>query len=290
MPRQATVRPWMTSPLFWTEVFAIGNIGFLAVDVAMAHAINDFEHKGEYVPVFFSMIAAPLLVVAMLIGGPSPPTRATARDAASPDRARLARWIGLLVGWGSILVGVVGLILHLNDAFFLEQTLKNLVYTAPFVAPLAYAGLGLLILLNRMVDARSLEWALWVVVLAAGGWAGNFILSLADHAQNGFFYPSEWVGVIAAAIAFGFLIAVLVVQDNRPLQLLTIAVLAVQFLVGLVGFYLHVRANLTSPTTSLWESFVFGAPVFAPLLFNDLAILGLLGMWGLMANSPKTEG
>jgi len=289
MPRRATVKPWMTRPLFWTEVFAIGNVGFLAVDVAMAHAINAFEHKAEYVPVYFSLIAAALLVVAMLVGGPLPRTRATVREAASPGRARLARWIGLLVGWGSILVGVVGLILHLKDAFFVEQTLKNLVYTAPFVAPLAYAGLGFLIILNRMVDARSLEWALWVVVLAAGGWMGNFILSLADHAQNGFFYPSEWVGVIAAAIAFGFLVGLMVAPRNRPLQLLTMAVLAAQFVVGLVGFYLHVHANVSKAATSFWQSFIFGAPAFAPLLFADLAILGLLGVWGLMANAPKAE-
>ncbi len=290
MQRPLAVKPWMTSPLFWTEAFAIGNIGFLAVDVAMAHAMNAFKHKGEFIPVVFSLVAAPLLVLAMAIGGPLPPTRAAVRDAASPGRARLARWIGLLVGWGSIVVGVAGLILHLEDAFFVEQTLKNLVYTAPFVAPLAYAGLGFLVLLNRMVDARSLEWALWVVVLAAGGWAGNFILSLADHAQNGFFHPSEWVGVLAAAIAFGFLVAVMVVPNNRPLLLLTAAVLAVQFVVGLVGFYLHVHANITSPTADLWQSFIFGAPAFAPLLFDDLAILGLLGVWGLMANSPKAEG
>lgn len=289
MPRRLTAKPWMTSPLFWAEVFAIGNIGFLAVDVAMAHAMDAFAHKGEYIPVIFSLIAAPLLVVAMLVGGPSPQTRAEARASARPGRARLARWIGFLVGWGSILVGVVGLLLHLNDAFFIEQTLKNLVYTAPFVAPLAYAGLGFLVILNRMIDGRSLEWAIWVVVLAAGGWLGNFILSLADHAQNGFFYQSEWTSVIAAAIAFGFLIGLMVAPKNRPLQILTAVVLVIQLLVGLVGFYFHVRANLTSDTTDLWNSFIFGAPAFAPLLFNDLALLGLLGVWGLMAHSPKTE-
>lgn len=289
MPRPLAVKPWMKSPLFWTEAFAIGNIGFLAVDVAMAHAINAFEHPAEFIPVGFSLVAAPLLALAMLIGGPLPSTRAAARAGADPGAARLARWIGLFVGWGSILVGIAGLILHLEDAFFVEQTLKNLVYTAPFVAPLAYAGLGFLVILNRMVDARSMEWALWVVVLAAGGWAGNFILSLADHAQNGFFHASEWTGVVTAAIAFGFLVGVLVVPNNRPLLVLTILAIAVQFPVALVGFYLHVHANITSATADLWHSFVFGAPAFAPLLFADLAILGLLGVWALMANAPKTE-
>ncbi len=287
MPRRMKVKPWMTSPLFWVELFVIGNIGFLAVDVAVAHAINAFAHEAEYIPVVFSLVAAPLLALAMLIGGPLPSLRRFPPADVAPGRAKLAWGIGMLVGWGSILVGVSGLVLHLNGVFFQEQTLKNLVYTAPFVAPLAYAGLGFLVILSRMVDARSREWACWVVLLAAGGWAGNFILSLADHAQNGFFFQSEWASVIGAAIAFSFLIAVVVVPDNRPLQVTTIVIMVVQLIIGLAGFYFHVRGNLTRPTAKTWESFVFGAPAFAPLLFDDLAILGLLGLWSLMSHKPK---
>ena len=107
------------------------------------------------------------------------------------------RSIGLTVGWGSVAVGIAGVLFHLDSAFFEEQTLKNLVYTAPFAAPLAYTGIGLLLLLNRMIDSRTIEWARWVVLLAMGGFAGNFVLTLADHAQNGFFRPSEWIGVVA---------------------------------------------------------------------------------------------
>src|SRR5271157_5447255 len=47
-------------------------------------------------------------------------------------RQRLARTIGLAVGWGSIAVGIAGLLWHLEGDFFQEQTIKNLVYTAPF--------------------------------------------------------------------------------------------------------------------------------------------------------------
>ena len=50
-----------------------------------------------------------------------------------------------------MVVGVAGLVLHLDSHFFAEQTIKNLVYTAPFAAPLVYAGVGLLLILNRMV-------------------------------------------------------------------------------------------------------------------------------------------
>jgi hypothetical protein len=177
-------------------------------------------------------------------------------------------------------------LLHLSGSFFKEQTLKNLVYTAPFAAPLAYTGLGFLVLLSRMVEARTAEWAGWVVVLAAGGWAGNFVLTLADHAQNGFFMPEEWIGVVSSAIAFGFLTAVVVVPHNRPLRFAALIVMGIQLVVGVAGFYFHVRGNLDRPSASVWESFLYGAPVFAPLLFDDLAILGALGLWAQATSVP----
>ncbi len=289
MLRLIPSKPWLARPLFWTELFAIGNIGFLAVDVAIAHQINAFEHPAEFVPVAFSLACAPLLFLLMLLGGPEPATRLWRPEGYARWRVSLARWGGLLIGFGSLVVGIAGLILHLQGDFFQDMTLKNLVYTAPFAAPLAYAGLGFLIMLNRMIDGRSREWAAWVVVLAAGGWAGNFVLSLADHAQNGFFHPSEWAGVIGAAVAFGFLTAVVAEPANRPLRLLAAAVMLIQMAIGVVGFGLHVHANLTRPTATLWSSFIYGAPAFAPLLFDDLAILGLLGLWALGVNEGVAE-
>ena len=176
--------------------------------------------------------------------------------------------------------------LHLESSFFDEQTLKNLVYTAPFAAPLAYAGVGLLLILDRMVDPRSTEWARWVVLMALGGFVGNFVLTLADHAQNGFFQPAEWIGVIAAAIAVGALTAVLIVPDNRPLLGLCAWVMAAQGVVGGLGAAYHVAANLTRPG-AIWEKFLYGAPAFAPLLFANLAILALIGLWALAAIPPR---
>ena len=97
------------------------------------------------------------------------------------------RDVGYLVGWLSVLVGFGGVLYHLESRFFLDRTLKSLTYAAPFAAPLAYTGLGFLLLMNRMVAARSAEWARWVILLALGGFFGNFVLSLTDHASNGFF-------------------------------------------------------------------------------------------------------
>lgn len=267
---------WWGDPLAWAELFALSNIAFLAADVGIAHAVNAFAHPAEYVPVAFSLLAPLVLVAAMVLGGLRP-----AIASESSGSRRLTRMLGLGVGWGSIVVGIAGVLLHLDSAFFGEQTLKNLVYTAPFAAPLAYTGLGLLLLLNRMVDSRTIDWARWVVFLALGGFVGNFVLTLADHAQNGFFHPSEWIGVVASAWAVSSLCALLVVYDNRPLLRLALTVMAGQVGVGMLGSYLHIMANLRSPTGPLWDRFLYGAPLFAPLLFADLAMLAAVGIWGV---------
>src|SRR5208283_807538 len=113
--------------------------------------------------------------------------------------AAVWRDLGHLVGWSAVGIGLVGVILHLDSRFFEERTIQSLVYAAPFAAPLAYTGLGLLLILNRMVPADSAEWAYWVLLLALGGFAGNFVFSLTDHAQNGFFHATEWIPVISSA-------------------------------------------------------------------------------------------
>jgi hypothetical protein len=282
MPRPRPPRDrWQADPLALVELFAVSNLAFLAVDIFIAHAINAFERWAEWIPVAFSLAATPALLIAMALGGIRPsPTRMEEPGILSM-RQHAARWIGLAVGAGSVAVGTSGLLLHLESRFFREATLKNLVYTAPFVAPLAYTGIGLLILLDRMVDARTVEWARWVTLLALGGFLGNFVLSLCDHAQNGFFRPEEWIGVVAAAAATGTLASVLVVYDNRPLLWLCFWVMLAQVGVGLLGAFLHVRANLSQPLGTLWQKFLYGAPAFAPVLFADLAMLAMLALWAL---------
>jgi hypothetical protein len=89
----------------------------------------------------------------------------------------------------------------LDSQFFHDRTLRSLTYAAPFAAPLAYTGLGLLLIVNRMVKPDEIEWAQWVLLLALGGFAGNLVFSLSDHAMNGFHNPAEWVPVVSSAQA-----------------------------------------------------------------------------------------
>lgn len=265
----------IASPLAAVELFAWSNLAFLAVDVFIAHSMNAFEDSAEWIPVAFSLVAPLVLVVAMVLQRSVSPTTSGA------GRLRLARWIGLVIGGGSVLVGVAGLLWHLESRFFVEFTIESLIYTAPFIAPLSYAGVGFLLLLNRMIDARSRDWARWVLLLALGGFLGNFILSLADHAQNGFFEWREWIPVVAAAIAVANLASVIFIDQSREWLQRSALIMLAQIAVGVLGCWYHARALTASPMDSLWEKLIYGAPLFAPLLFADLALLALVGLWSL---------
>jgi hypothetical protein len=161
------------------------------------------------------------------------------------------------------------------------RTIRSLTYAAPFAAPLAYTGLGLLLILNRLVDAETIEWAQWVLLLTLGGFAGNFVFSLTDHAQNGFFNPLEWAPVVASAVAVGFLVVPFLMQTTTGFLWLSAGVLTIEALVGLLGFALHGAAILRQPGSGLFERILSGAPPMAPLLFPNLVLLGLIGLWAL---------
>ena len=251
------------------EVFVLFNLAFLSLDVFIAHSINAFAHWAEWIPFFFSAVAAVLLMGSFLYY--------------RLDVLRTgARRLGSIVGWTSILVGISGLILHLQSQFFIKMTMHSLVYTAPFVAPLSFAGLGFLLLLNRQVDSESMDWGRWIVFFAWGGFVGNFFLSLADHAQNGFFYLNEWIPVASSALAIGFLFTVIIRSVNRFFLQQCLWIIGIQVIVGLLGFYFHLVANLRGPASIFMDNFKYGAPVFAPLLLPNLAILATIGVWDML--------
>jgi hypothetical protein len=257
---------WWRRPQIWIELFAILNLGFLTFDIYLAHSVNQFRNEAEFIPLVFSASAPVVLIFGLAV-----------RD----QWVAVWRDLGYLAGWSAVLVGLTGVILHLQSRFFYEHTLRSLTYSAPFAAPLAYTGLGLLLIMNRMVEPETLEWAQWVLLLALGGFIGNFVMSLSDHAENGFFYPMEWVPVVASALAIGFLVVPLLMRvTTRYLELCGL-ILLLEAGVGLGGFVLHVAGNLRGPSVHAYDNFIYGAPPLAPLLFPNLMILGILALWQL---------
>lgn len=264
--RSDVLRDWKTDSLLWVEAFALANLAFLALDIYIAHSENGFLRRAEWVPLFFSM-AAPVLLAAAL----------WARYVAG--RPRLWRGIGYAVGAVSIGLGLSGVIYHLDSQFFYERTLRSLTYAAPFAAPLAYTGVGMLLILDRMERAPSEHWGRWIVFLAMGGFFGNFALSLTDHAENGFFHWTEWIPVVSSSFAVAFLAVFFFVPTTARYVKACAAVLGVQVLIGALGFAFHAEADLHGVSRSFFQNVINGAPPFAPLLFPNLAVLGGIGLW-----------
>lgn len=261
-------------PWFLVEAFALVNLGFLTFDIYLAHSVNEFRRAAEYIPLYFSALAPLVLLIGLAL------------------RSRWkAVWtdLGYLVGWGAILIGLTGMILHLDSSFFYERTVRSLTYSAPFAAPLAYTGLGFLLVMNRMVDPESREWAQWVLFMTLGGFVGNFVFSLSDHAENGFFNPLEWVAVGASAVAVGFLVTPLLLRVSRKFIALCALILLAEASVGVWGFVLHAENNLHGPSVQPFKNFIYGAPPLAPLLFPNLVVLGMIGLWRLRGFAGEAD-
>lgn len=266
---------WRNDAILWTEAFAIVNLAFLGLDIYLAHSENSFARRVEWLPLYFSFAASPVLLLAL-----------AARQ--WWHRPELWRILGYAVGTAAVVMGMAGVVFHLDSQFFYERTLVSLTYAAPFVAPLAYTGLGMLLIMNRMVDAASPEWAWWLLLLTLGGFFGNLILSLTDHAEDSFFRKAEWIPVISSAFAVAFLLLPLIIRVTRRYLWVCGGVLVAQASVGLLGFVYHGLADLEGPSRNLFDNLINGAPPFAPLLFPNLTLLGVISLWAL-AQETKTD-
>ncbi len=271
------MRARLRSPAWLLELFVAGNLLVLVADISLAHSVNGFENPAEWIPLVFSATGG--AVMAALLSAPDPRSGGAGR-------------VGEVVGWLAVTVGVAGLLWHLSGQFFRDVELSSLVYSAPFVAPLSYAGLGLLLLLNRRIDGdRDPGWGRWVLFLALLGIVGNFGLSLSDHARNGFFDWREWVAVGAAAFGVGGVLVAVLWPGSGPARQVAWASLGLQVVAGLVGFGFHLSPLLTHRSSAtVMEQLVYGPPPFAPLLFANLAVPGALGLWVLGREGRPAPG
>src|SRR6202795_4695862 len=106
---------WYLDHRLWLEAFVLVNLAFLSLDIYLAHSVNQFRRAAEYIPLYFSM-AAPALLLVGLLAGEWLGFGAVWRD------------LGYLVGWLAVLIGLAGVVLHLDSRFFVERTIKSLVY------------------------------------------------------------------------------------------------------------------------------------------------------------------
>jgi len=94
--------------------------------------------------------------------------------------------------------------------------------------------------------------------------------------------------VAASAVAIGFLCVPLLMRVSRLFIDISAAILILEAAVGLWGFVLHSIGNLQGPSVHAFDNFIYGAPPMAPLLFPNLMVLGIIGLWQLR-NGPGSD-
>ena len=76
------------------ELFVVSNLGFLALDIFVAHSTNAFSHPAEWIPFYFSLFAPLLLIIELGLNW--------------YRKKQNYRLIGFLVGACSSVVGIAG--------------------------------------------------------------------------------------------------------------------------------------------------------------------------------------
>lgn len=266
----------------------------LGLDTLLAHVLNNSIRPREWIPIIFGPAAGIMLLVAGLI---------------ALRNRKTATWLATAVFLTSIIVGVMGAYFHLirgtlpTAPLGSRITLNLLVWAPPFLAPFAFAGIGVLGISAAWEEAPTgsgllkLPFGRTVQMPYSKTRAYFFLVSLGtlvalvssalDHSRHPWENPYLWlpliVGVFATAVSAGM------GALNRELTAedVTIYVTAMVLLivVGMVGAYFHIQADLTSQSTIVPERFLRGAPFMSPLLYSNMGIVGLLALL-----SPQENG
>jgi len=256
----------------------------LAVEIYLAHSISGSLVGNEWIPVIFGPIAALILVLAGLI---------------SLRNRRLAVWLAVPTLLSSILVGLLGAYFHMARAFQpfaaagQQFNISLAVWAPPLLAPLTFALVGVIglsaIWVETPVDSGNLvllgdkhlqypfSKTSGYFFLVSMGMLATLISSVLDHARTNFSNP--WLWIPTAAGVLGTVTPLLIGFYRKPSRADIwgyITVMLSIILVGTIGAGLHIFSDLASNNGIIVERFIRGAPILAPLLFADIATLGLL--------------
>jgi hypothetical protein len=265
-------------------LMAAVNLLFLAVDIYLAHNLNGTIRTREWIPIVFGMVAGVLLLIAGLI--------------AFRNR-QLAAVIASIVLICSIAVGLLGAYFHVVRAALPDAPLGQkisvglLVWAPPVVGPLIFSLVGLWGVSAawkedppdsgtlRLWGERHINFPLSktraYLFMVSLGILATLISSVLDHGraqfENPWLLPPIAVGVFGAVVAFGLG----VIEKPQRLDVGTYFVgMILLVVIGMIGFFLHIRFDLTAMNEIVPERFLRGAPFLAPMLFANMGLVGLI--------------
>jgi hypothetical protein len=254
------------------------NFLFTGLDVALAHAVNDFVPAYEWIPIIFAPLAAATSFIVALKSKPN-------------KGLTLTHISVMLLG---VIVGVLGTAFHANQALnpLGQLTWIWLTFASPILAPLAFAGISLVGLYGVIEEIRGepgmLEVPglgtfrapisrdrhfLWLVGL---GFAASALTSIIDHGQYGY-TPYKLIPIVFGLFSTSVVVTLAISKSWTPGDELTYFwTMIAAIVVGVLGFAFHLSGDLADTGQFSLERILVFAPILAPLLYADLGILGLI--------------
>jgi hypothetical protein len=259
-------------------IFVGINLFFTGIDVALAHSINSFVPVYEWIPIYFFPLGAMSCFIISFQTNPK-------------------MWSALihiaLMSIG-ILVGVIGTAFHMNAVLnpLGHLSWAWLVFGSPILAPLAFSGISLLGLyaITEEVEDRSGvlkvpgmgifhapisrdKHFLWLVGL---GFGASAVTSIIDHAQYGY-NIFKLIAIVFGLFATSVVLTIAFSNHwSKRDEFVYFWTMIAAIIVGVLGFGFHLSADLAGTGTISLERMLVFAPVFAPLLYSDLGMLGLI--------------
>jgi hypothetical protein len=260
------------------------NLLFLAFDIYLAHNLNGTIRLREWIPIIFGAVAGVLLLLAGLIAF---------------RWRRPASIIATVVLLASVIVGLLGAYFHVVRATLPTAPLADrvsiylLVWAPPIVGPLIFSLVGLWGVSAAWIedppDSGALH--LWsdrklrlplsktraFLFMVSLGVLATLISSVLDHGRAQ--YENPWLWVPIAAGVFATVVAAGLGAISKPSKadiLIYTASMVLLILVGLIGFWLHIKFDLTAQSEIVIERFLRGAPFLAPMLFANMGLVGLI--------------
>lgn len=242
----------------------LGMMGFnfllTGVDVLIAHSQNNF-FRWELIPLIFSPLAV-LTILAQLI------FRANS----------VVKRVFQTVMWLGVFVGVLGTFFHLtgNATSSQESLYRLLIEGSPIAAPIAYAGISSYSLVSEHFRGTARRSKLLLLVGLV--FLGAVIAAFLDHARLGFIPSYTLIPLVTGTLAAIACLYMAYSQPNQKETYLYLSVLALNLLVGVLGFGFHLLGDLNGTQTINWTRILYRNPMLGPLLFCNLALLGALSL------------
>ncbi|MCL4509576.1 MAG: hypothetical protein M1470_00670 [Bacteroidetes bacterium] len=261
------------------------NFIFTGLDVALAHAVNNFVPSYELIPIIYAPLGA---LSSFLVALNS-----------KPNRYIVLTHIFLMVL--GVVVGVLGTAFHANEALnpLGQLTWIWLTFASPILAPLAFAGISLVGLYGVVEEVKGQPGLLevpglgtfkapisrdrhflWLVGL---GFAASALTSIIDHGQYGYSLY-KLIPIVYGLFAIGVVISLAVSKNwSSGDELTYFWTMIAAIVVGMLGFAFHLSGDLADNGQLSLERILVFAPILAPLLYADLGVLGLI----VVANEEK---